>query len=79
MPIGDGKTETGHAMEMTARKAKIAQATLTELAQKVQAAAAIGLPWLELVYVLKINGFRLEGSATSFTIEVVDGRTSEEE
>lgn len=78
MPIGDGKTETGHAMEMTARKAKIAQATLTELAQKVQVAAAIGLPWRELIYVMKINGFRLEGEASSFTIERKETRAAED-
>ena len=78
MPIGDGQTEAGHAMEMTAWKAKMGQATLTELAQKVQVAAAIGLPWRELIYVMKINGFRLEGEASSFTIERKETRAAED-
>ncbi|MDR3487938.1 MAG: hypothetical protein P4M05_23940 [Bradyrhizobium sp.] len=76
MPIGDGKNEAGHDMEMTARKAKLGQATLTELAQKVRVAAAIGLPWRQFVYVLKINGFRLEGDVSSFTIEREEARKS---
>jgi hypothetical protein len=78
MPIGDGKTDAGHAVEMTARRVKLGQATFTELAQKVQAAAAIGLRWGELIWVMKINGFRLEGDATSFTIEREETRAVEE-
>jgi len=62
MPIGDGKTDAGHAVEMTARRVKLGQATFTELAQKVQAAAVIGLPWGELIYVMKIMGFGSKGT-----------------
>jgi len=56
-------------MEMTARAAKAGNASLTDLAQSIKAASAAGIPWWQVEYVLRVEGFRISGEAASFTIE----------